>query len=142
MTSDRIAIRGKMAKAIFMGAMALIGSSGQSVAADLVASFSNVSDGKFSVEALAPKEKIREYAICKAVWFAEKKKAPSLSLGNPMYLDPNTVKGLPGFPKEIPDDWIVVNATVYLTEPNPNNNPSVNVPEYAAQCRRAWDWYR
>ena len=106
---------------------------------EMIATFSNMSDGKFSIQAIAPKDGIREFAICKAVWFAEKKKAPNVSLSNPGYVDPKELKKLP---VKVPDDWVALNTTAYLTEPNPDGNPKVSVADYAAQCKKMWDWYR
>ena len=105
----------------------------------MVASFYDMSDVQFSVEAIAPPQVIREYAICKAVWFAEKKKAQKMSLGDPVYTKPRSdTQRL----NQIPAGWSTLNTTAYLAEPNPSGNPTVGVGERAAQCRQMWDWYR
>ncbi len=93
---------------------------------------------KFSIQAIAPSDAVRPYAICKAVWFAEKMKAQHLSLSNPVYSQP---KDDPNLPIHVPSDWIALNTTAYLTDPNPSGNPTFSVAEKAALCRRAWDWY-
>jgi hypothetical protein len=116
-----------------------IGSLRSSNAEELIARFYDMSDTRFSVEAVSPKDVIREFAICKAVWFAEKKDARSISLSDPVY---SKTRSGPAHPIQVPDDWVAVNATAYLTDPNPSGNPTVSVAEKAAQCRRVWDWYR
>lgn len=107
----------------------------------LVAQFSNITDTKFSIQAISPREEIREFAICKAVWFAEKKKWTKMSLGDPVYS--NFPRKLPGEGEiKVPEGWIALTTTAYLSDPNPSGNPSFTVAEKAAQCRKAWDWYR
>jgi hypothetical protein len=106
---------------------------------NMVASYSGMSDTQFTVEAVAPPDVIREYAICKAVWLAEKKGATTISLSNPEYAKPRPQQAVMG---PFPPEWLSVRATAYLTEPNPSGNPNVSVADYAAQCRRGWDWYR
>ncbi len=102
------------------------------------ATFSNMSEAGFAVEAVAPPDVIREYAICKAVWFAEKQKASGLSLSDPVYGPPG-----PGpLRQQVPADWISVKATAYVTTPNPSGNPTFTVADKASQCRQMWDWYR
>lgn len=75
-----------------------------------------------------------QYAICKAIWFAEKKKASKLSLSNPVY---NSKPKAP-----VPEGWAAVDATAYLAQKSPNGNPFVNVQEMAATCRSGWEWYQ
>ena len=117
----------------------IAGTPNPSRAKDFVASFYDMSATKFSLKAVASKDAVRIYAICKAVWFAEKMKAQHLALSNPIYSEP---KDDPNFPIQIPPDWIALDTTAYLTEPNPSGNPMVSVAEKAVVCRRIWDWYR
>ena len=108
-------------------------------AQNMVAAFNNISDRSFGVEAVAPPDAIDAYAVCKAVWFAEKKSAVTMSLSNPAY-------GRPGAElmrvSPAPADWVSVNATAYLNGPSPTGNPAFSVAERARQCRQMWDWYR
>jgi len=106
---------------------------------NLVASFSKMSDERFDVQVVAPTAVVREYAVCKAVWFAEKKSAKTLSLGNPEYSDPKTAGNLPA---KVSEGWVALRATAYLTAPNPDRNPMLSVSERASMCRQMWDWYR
>ena len=125
-------------------AVGLLASAAQSGwAADMVATLYDMSDTKFSVRAVAPKDRIREYAICKAIWFAEKKNAKEMSVSDPIYSDPKSLdpKILKSFPGTFPGDWVVVTTTAYLTNPNPSGNPIFPIADKAAQCRRMWDWY-
>ncbi len=103
------------------------------------ASFYDIKEHQFSLKAIAPKEAIREYAICKAIWFAEHKKAPKISLSNPRFGDHIKENGKI---LAVPKDWLVVNATAYLSNPNPDGNPFVSVKEWANRCRSGWEWYR
>ena len=82
---------------------------------------------------------LRELVVCKAVWFAEKRNVRSLSLSNPSY---SSDKKMPAYVGKVPPDWIALTATAYVTAPNPDKNPSVNVVELAPACRSAWPWYR
>lgn len=110
-----------------------------SQAQDMIAKYYDISDSGFSVEATAPRATIREYAICKAVWFAEMKKVQSVSLGDPSYSEPVP---LPEWPASPPKDWVTVRTTAHLNGPSPSGNPPVNVAAYASQCRQLWQWYR
>ena len=103
------------------------------------ASFYNMKKEQFSLKVVAPKEVIREYAICKAVWFAEHKKALEISLGNPAYSN-SIINGEKSNP--VPNDWIVVDATAYISTPNPDGNPFVKVKDFAENCRNGWEWYQ
>jgi hypothetical protein len=107
---------------------------------DLVATFYDMSDTQFSVQAIAPPSVIREYAVCKAVWFAEKKRVGRISLSDPSYDKP--VQRVGQIPAKVPDGWTVLNATAYLDAPNPDGNPTFSVVEKSGPCRQAWDWYR
>jgi hypothetical protein len=82
---------------------------------------------------------VREFAVCKAVWFAEKKHAAKISLSNPVYGPP---KELGPVPAKIPDGWTALNTTAYLNAPSAEGNPMISVVEYAGSCRQTWDWYR
>ncbi len=126
--------------AILISGVGLIVGARPSAAEDFIATIYDVSDTKFSVEAISPREVIREYAICKAVWFAEKKHAQKLSLSDPVYDEPP--KSIPPYPKQIPKGWIKLNTTAYLSDPSPSGNPMFSVGEKAAQCREYWTWYR
>jgi hypothetical protein len=111
----------------------------QANAANLITSFYNMSDSQFSLRAIGPANAVRELAICKAVWFAEKKHAPQISMGNPAYSAPGHV---PAYFGKVPADWVALTATAYLTAPNPDGNPIFAVAEKAPACRSAWTWYR
>ncbi len=126
--------------AMIVGAL-LLGTLRVADAENMIAEYYDMSDGKFSVRVISPDDRVREYAICKAAWFAEKRQAERMSLSDPVYDEPPAEKG--PFPIETPAEWIMLNTTVYLDdETNPSGNPSVSVPEYAAVCRQGWDWYR
>ena len=133
-------MRTRLVAALAMTAALVVGTAKSAQAENFIASFSDMSDTKFSVQVISPRDVIREYAICKAVWFAEKKKIEKMSLSNPVYNE--TPKGPPGFPIRIPEGWIGLNATAYLTDPNPSGNPVFSGAEKAAFCRKTWDWYR
>ncbi len=98
-----------------------------------------MSDASFSVEATAPPEVIREYTICKATWFAEKKQAKRISLSDPVYGKPPPAANVLG---PVPAGWISVKTTAYLNAPHPPGTAAFDVAEKATQCRQAWDWYR
>jgi hypothetical protein len=115
---------------------ALAGCSGPK--GDMSATFYDMSASKFSVQAIAPTTVIREYAICKAVWFAEKKRAETISLCNPSYAPTDRAGPMP----PIPVGWTVLNSTAYVGQPSADGNPTVPVAEKAALCRQGWDWYR
>lgn len=101
-------------------------------------SFYGMKEEKFSLKAIAPKDVIRQYAVCKAVWFAEKKRAKNMSLSNPKYSDKYEELGKL---KTVPDGWIVIEATAYLSKTNPTGNPFVSIEQMAVACRKSWDWY-
>jgi hypothetical protein len=105
----------------------------------LISTFYNMSATSFSVQVIAPPDQVRELAICKAVWFAEKKHADKISLSNPDYGPPKNLDAIPG---KVPHGWVVLSATAYLDESNPDRNPMVSVAEMAMSCRKAWAWYR
>jgi hypothetical protein len=105
---------------------------------DLIASFYDMSDASFSLEAIAPRDVIRQFAVCKAVWFAEKKHVANMSLSNPVYGSPRPAP----VQQKMPDGWIALQATAYLTAPNPDGNPTFSVAEKAGPCRQYWSWYR
>lgn len=106
----------------------------------MIASFYDMKENSLSVQAIAPSQAIREYAICKVVWFAEKKKAEKIAIGDPEY--GKSVRDAGGLGVEIPDGWLVVDATAYLSEPKTTANPFNDVSELAKSCRASWDWYR
>lgn len=106
---------------------------------NLVTTFSAMSDGKFSLQAIGPRDVVRELAVCKAVWFVEKRGGTSLSLSDPVYSDPPRQ---PGVADPVPDTWVVLKATAYLTVPNPNGIPTLSVATLAPSCRAMWPWYR
>jgi hypothetical protein len=108
-------------------------------AAEMVASFFDMSDSKFSVKAVAPKQSVREYAICKAVWFAEKKKVAHIALSNPVYGPPSAPINVPG---GFPGDWVSIVTTAYFETVSPEGNPTFLVANKADQCRKGWSWYR
>ena len=104
------------------------------------ASYYDMKVESFSLQAIAPVQVIREYAICKAIWFAEKKSAKKVALGDPKYGGQLKSPGILGSP--VPQGWGVVDTTAYLSEPKSTQNPFVNVEEMASKCRSGWDWYR
>lgn len=105
----------------------------------MVAAYYDIQDKSFSIQAVAPKEMVREYVICKAVWFAEKKKALEVSLSDPEYNGPLKEMYPPSL--EFPKSWTVVDTTAYLSKNKLAKNPFVKVTEYAANCRKTWPWY-
>ncbi len=111
---------------------------GRSSGAEMMASFFDMFDTKFSVKVVAPRETVREYAICKAVWFAEKKKVAHIALSNPVYAPPNASSPLTA---TLPDDWVSLETTAYFEAPSPDGNPTFTVAEKAHWCRKGWDWY-
>src|SRR6185437_2283004 len=102
-----------------------------------VTAFHDMSDKSFGIQAIAPPSVVRELAICKAVWFAEKKRIEKISLSNPSY---GSVGSAGPLPVKVPDDWTVLNTTAYMNGPSPDGNPAFSVAEKAGPCR-AWDWY-
>jgi hypothetical protein len=105
----------------------------------MISAFYDMSATSFSVQVIAPPDRVRELAICKAIWFAEKKHAEKISLSNPHYGPPKDLRSMPA---RVPDGWVVLNATAYLDGSNPDGNPLVSVAERAASCRAGWAWYR
>lgn len=108
-------------------------------APSLIATFGDMSETSFSVAATAPPETIREYAICKATWFAEKKQAKRISLSDPVYAPPQPAANILG---PVPAGWLSLKTTAYLTAPYPPGTAAFDVGEKAAQCRQMWDWFR
>jgi hypothetical protein len=104
----------------------------------MVASFSDMSDTKISVRAVAPTKVIREYAICKAIWIAEKKKVRKIALTSPVYGPP---KSPPPLNWSFPPDWASLETTAYFNGDSPDGNPAFDVSEKADACRKAWDWF-
>ncbi len=104
------------------------------------ASYYNMKDESFSLQAIAPMQIIREYAICKAIWFAEKKNAKKIALSDPKYDKQPRTPGTWG--SEIHKGWGVLDTTAYLTEPKSTQNPFINVTEKASTCSNVWQWYR
>jgi hypothetical protein len=45
-------------------------------------------------------------------------------------------------PIKVPDNWVSLETTTYISAPNPDGNPMFSVAEKAGQCRQMWDWYR
>jgi hypothetical protein len=124
-----------------MGAALLSGcaSNGASSGTNMVAEFHDMSKTQLSVRSAAPPDVVREYAICKAVWMAEKPHVAQISLSNPVYGPPT----MPGpVPFKFPDGWVSLEATAYLGTVGPDGNPLFSVEEKAGPCRRGWDWYR
>jgi hypothetical protein len=105
----------------------------------MVATFYDMSDTKFSIRAIAPPDAVRQYAICKAVWFAEKKHVTQMSVSNPAYgpLPDNPTGGI----GKVPEGSVTLTTTAYLNAPSPDGNPMFSVAEKAGPCRQ-WDWYR
>jgi hypothetical protein len=133
-------MRTKPVATIAVAGLVLVGIATPSKAENFVATFSDMSNAKFTVKAIASRDVIREYAVCKAVWFAEKKKAQKMSLSDPVFDE--SPKAPPGLTMRVSDGWVAVTATAYLTDPNPSGNPLFSVAEKAALCRSGWDWYR
>lgn len=98
----------------------------------MIAAVYDVSPAQFGLRVIAPADRIRDYAICKATWVAENMKAPTMSLGDPIdrSADPSST-----FAKQIPFGWAVLDTMVYLTSVNPDGNPAFNVAERARMCR-------
>lgn len=107
-------------------------------AQNLVAGFSSVTDTSFDLNVTAPPGIIREYAVCKGVWFAEKKKGSRVWFGDPHY---SPASEAPVFGKP-PADWLDLHTTIYLAGPGPEGNPAIDVGERAAMCRQMWNWYQ
>ena len=103
-------------------------------------SFYNMEENSFSFQVMAPLESIREYVICKAVWFAAKQEAEQVALSDPIYGNP--LKEPNSLNLRVPDNWAVVDATAFMASPKATVNPFVNVAEMAVFCRDYWDWYR
>lgn len=101
----------------------------------------DVKDNSFGIEVVAPSEVVREFTVCKAVRMAESKHAAKISMGNPSYGHLRESQAGP-FQIRIPDGWVVLNATAYLSGQNPDRNPYLDVPERAAMCRNMFNWYR
>ena len=119
----------------------LLGTLPVAAAEYLISEYYDTSDTKFSVEVISPKDRVRELAICKAVWLADEMNAKRMSLSDPVYSPPP--ERTEGWYTEIPADWVVLNTTAYLDdEENPAGNPSVSVDDLAAKCRQGWDWYK
>jgi len=129
----------KMTAIVAISAGVWAGVSRPANADDLIASFYDMSDASFSLEVIAPPDIERQFAVCKAVWFAEKKQAANMSLSNPAYGPP---KHQGPVPQKVPDGWIALQATAYLTAPNPDGNPSFSVSDKAGPCRDSFSWYR
>ena len=106
----------------------------------MAATFSDMSDHRFTVVAVAPEAFVREYAFCKAVWFAEKSRANSIAISDPVAV-PQTSNALLG-PLAPSPDWPAFRATAYLEGPGPDNRPARKLSELVGACRRSWDWYR
>lgn len=125
---------------MLVAALLLGGSSSAAWAQESVflASFHDISDASFRVEAIAPPDVVSEYALCKAVWLAEHKKVDRIALGRPGY---GEAKAPPAYPYPVPADWVALTAMVYL-DPLPADAFPVDVPMAAQDCRKAWDWYR
>ena len=109
---------------------------------NLISTFYDRTDSSFSVQVIGPATIIREFAICKGIWFAEKKKLANVSFGNPHYggakrIAPDLEKVI-----HVPADWVVLDTTVYWTDANPDKNPMVRVSDRSAECRQMWPWYR
>ena len=106
----------------------------------LISKYYDTSDTKFSVEVISPRDRVRELAICKAVWLADEMDAERMSLSDPVYSRPPEKLEL--WPTEIPADWVTLNTTAYLDDAeNPSDNPEFSVADFAEECRRGWDWY-
>ncbi|MDP6968819.1 MAG: hypothetical protein QGG88_06865 [Gammaproteobacteria bacterium] len=106
----------------------------------MYATFYDMEESSFSFQVMAPLESIREYAICKAVWFAAKQEAEQVALSDPVY--GNSLKEPNSLNLRVPDDWAVVDATAFMVSPKATVNPFVNIAEMAVVCRDHWDWYR
>lgn len=105
----------------------------------LISTFYDITDKSFSLQVIAPPGMVRQLAICKAVWLAEKKKLTRISLSNPSY---GQAMRQAQIRISVPQGWIVLDTTAYFTEPNPGGNPMVDVSDKATSCRRMWPWYR
>lgn len=110
-------------------------------AQSMVAWFPSVAADKFTVQVAGPKDDILDFAACKGVWFAEQRKAETITFGNPVYSIAQHLH-FQGTPLQIPDGTPIVTAIVYLKGPSPDGNRLVDVAKQAVICRRKWDWYR
>lgn len=116
-------------------------------AQDMMAKYSETSETSFSLQVVAPKGQAREYAFCKAVWMAESRKVPSLSLGQPQYADlsqaPQEWTLFNAAPPVKKEEWTVMTTTAYFPEdPQYSDNYKVVVADTAPNCRQSWDWYK
>ena len=107
----------------------------------VISMFYDMKDDSFGIEAIAPPDRVRELAICKAIKMAEDMHVEKISMGNRSYGQLRQTPGSP-FQIKIPEGWVVLNATAYLHGVPPDGNPYISVAERAAMCRKAWDWYR
>ncbi|MEM7254628.1 MAG: hypothetical protein AAF493_24710 [Pseudomonadota bacterium] len=63
----------------------------------MAVSYSDMKETSFNVRAVAPADVIQDYATCKAVWFAEHKKAETIVLGAPIFgSEPDSNVAVPG----------------------------------------------
>jgi hypothetical protein len=108
-----------------------------SSAQNMVAGFTNMAEQSFDVRVAAPREVVAEYALCKAVWFAEQNQAETIWLGEPAFSAPLDSDSII---TPIPEDWLVLTATAYYAQQN-EDFPFFDVAENAVACKGAWDWY-
>ena len=113
-------------------AAVLVAGCGQRPPDQMIAAVYDVSPAQFGLRVIAPADRIREYAVCKATWVAENMKATTMSLGNP--IDQSADPSSP-LARRIPPGWAVLDTMVYLTSGNPDGNPAFNVAERAKVCR-------
>jgi hypothetical protein len=105
---------------------------------NFVSQFSEMSTKGFILKVDASANVVREYAICKAVWFAGKQNKTSLSLSNPAYVE--LTGNVPGV-GVIPADWVQLTTVAYFGSNSPEGNPSFQVADKTPGCRAAFDWF-
>lgn len=131
---------GKSLAAVFAGVFVLAACANE----NRIGAYSDITDDGFSLQALAPKEEIQSYAFCKAVRFAEAKKAATLYLGPPEIKVPDVNgEAWKSTGAKSPEDWLMLTGRVYLkAELAPPGTPPVDVAAMAEDCRKIWSWYR
>lgn len=92
-----------------------------------------IKKNSFKLKAIAPIIILKEYTICKAIKFAEIKKAKKAAISSHLDWENST--------KLLPKGWDEFNTIVYLSEPKETSAPFLDVKELAALCREAWSWY-
>ena len=98
------------------------------------AEYHQIKENTFQLKAIAPFPILREYAICKAIKFAEIKDVKEAAIAPPTEWGKSQ--------EVLPKGWGEFNTTVYLSKPKATTNPFLNVKKLASICRKNWEWYR